>query len=205
MRRLRVLSVLAAGLVLTGCVSTYAMVAPGQVNVQGLQLDVPRAWNQAPPMVVPYARKTAQVWTRDGLLLDRLIVVPGVASGESLFVSPQKDAAFPIYRASMLPNELEELSESSIVKVFGEGNASVSTSGLRPHRFGDDRGVLFDVEIAVTDGPEYRGLVGSFSAGDRLYWIMYVAAVPYYFDKTLAEAEGIITAARLAPVAEGDG
>lgn len=192
---------LAAGIV-GGCAIAYSLVAPGQVSVDDLRLTPATAWNRAPRQITPFSRPGTETWTRDGLLLDRLVIIPGVADGETLFVSRQREAAFPTFRSSMLPNEIEELAESSVVKVFGEGSASVSTSGLRPQRFGDRRGVLFDMAIAVSDGPDYKGLVGSFIADDRLYMMMYVAADPHYFDRHLADAEAIITGARL-PAAGG--
>jgi hypothetical protein len=200
MSRIRLAAVFVLAALQAGCATGYTMVAPAAVAVNGLQVTPVSAWNRAPVQMTAYARKRAEVWTHDGMLLDRMIIIPGVVDGETLFVSREQDAAFPVFRASMLPNEIEELTESSVAKVFGEGNASVSTSGLRPHRFGEHRGVLFNLAIAVTDGPDYRGLVGSFVAGDRLYMVIYVGADPYYYDKHLAEAEALITGARLVPV-----
>ncbi len=184
---------------LGGCVATtYTMVAPGTVTVEALQVTPGEAWNQVPPMLSPSSRRTTRVWTRDGLLLDRLVIVPGVPDGEPIVESDRKDAALPVFRAGMLPNEIEELTESSIFKLFGEGGVSVNTSSLRPHRFGEHRGILFNVEVAVSDGPDYKGLVGSFIVDEKLYMMMYFGAEPYYYDKHLAEAEAIITSARLS-------
>lgn len=198
MCRIRLAALLTFAAIQAGCAISYSLVAPSAISLNGLQLTPAQAWNRAPRQTTPSARKGAEVWTHDGLLLDRLIIIPGVADGEALFVSRQNDAAYPVFRASMLPNEIEELTESSVAKVFGEGNASVATSGLRPHRFGEDRGVLFNLRVAVTDGPEYQGLVGAFIAGERLYTVMFFGAEPYYYDKHLAEAEALITGARLA-------
>lgn len=183
---------------LGGCVATtYTMVAPGTVMVEALQVTPGEAWNQVPPMLSPSSRRTTRVWTRDGLLLDRLVIIPGVPDGEPIVESDRKDAALPVFRAGMLPNEIEELTESTIVKLFGEGGVSVSTSNLRPHRFDDHRGILFNFEVAVSDGPDYKGLVGSFIVGKTLYMLMYFGAEPFYYQKHLPEAEAIITSARL--------
>jgi hypothetical protein len=96
----------------------------------------------------------------------------------------------------MLPNELEELTASSLGKMLGEGNAVVQTANLRPHRYGEDRGILLELKIAVTDGPDYKGLAGAFVADSQLYVLLYLAAVPYYYEKNLGEAESIIKGAR---------
>jgi hypothetical protein len=97
----------------------------------------------------------------------------------------------------MLPNEIEELTESSIVKLFGEGDVAVETTNLRPHRFGDDNGILFDMKVTVSDGPDYRGVVGAFVVAERLYFILYIGAEPYYYDKHLDEALVIIKGAHV--------
>ena len=122
--------------------------------------------------------------------------------GETIVISPQQDAAIPAFRADMLPNEIEELTETSIVKQFGEGGVSVETSNLRPHRFGEHRGILFNMTVAVSDGPDYRGLAGSFVVDDKLYLMMFFGADTFYYDKHLAEAEAIITNARLTTVSD---
>ncbi len=182
---------------LTGCVVPFSLVTPGVVAVEDLTVQASTGWNNAPIHQRPYARKTSAAWTKDGLLLDRLVFIPAVADGEPLLTSREKAAALPVFRADMLPNEIEELVESSIVKFFGEGQAVVSTENLRPHRFGDNRGVLFDLSATVTDSPEYRGLVGAFIADDKLYVMYFLGATPYYFSKHITEAEAVIKSATI--------
>ena len=195
MRRMLRLSLL---MPLAGCVA-YSLVSAGTVSVGALQLSSPHSWNLAPAVTGPTNRRETQVWTQDGLLLDRLIIIPGVPDGEGIVTQVRDDDAIPLFRADMLPNEIEELTESSIVKQFGEGGASVETSNLRPHRFGEHRGILFNMNVSVSDGPDYGGLAGSFIADDRLYMLMFFGAKPYYYEKHLAAAEAIITSARLLP------
>ena len=94
-------------------------------------------------------------------------------------------------------NVIEELVESTIVKFFGEGQAVVNTENLRPQRFGDNRGVLFDLSAIVTESPEYKGLVGAFIANEKLYVVYFLDATPYYYGKHIAEAEAIIKSATI--------
>lgn len=183
--------------VLTACVTAYALVTPGVVAVQDLKVRAGSGWNNAPPYETRFARKESVTWTRDGLLLDRLVIIPGVPDGEPLLITREETAAMPVFRADMLPNEIEELVESTIVKFFGEGQAVVNTENLRPHRFGDERGVLFDLTATVTESPEYKGLVGAFIANDRLYVMYFLAATPYYYDKHIADAEAVIKSATI--------
>lgn len=199
MRTIRLLVVSAALVTgLAGCVTTsYTLVAPGVVGVGDLMLAPAGAWNRAPGVATGYLRKGSEEWTKDGPLLDRLLLISGVRPGETLFENPRKDAALPVFRAGMLANELEELTESSLAKQFGEGGAVVGTSGLRPQRFGEHRGVMFDLDVAVSDGPDYRGLAGAVVVDDRLYLMLYLGADPFYFDKHRAEVEALMTSATL--------
>lgn len=192
--RLFVLAVIAA---LSGCATSYSLVAAGPVLVQDLSVQADAGWNKAPGMHTPAVRRDAETWTKDGMLLDRLVISPAIPDGQPIMVSRNKSAALPIFRADMLPNELEELVESSMVKMFGEGSAVVSTANLRPHRYGDITGVRFDLDVTLTDSPPYRGTVGAFIANENLYLMYFLGAVPYYYDKHVAEAEAIISSARL--------
>ena len=155
-------------------------------------------WNLVPAYSSAGSRKGSQVWTRDGLLLDRLVFIPAVLDGETLLVSRNKAAALPTFSKDMLPNEIEELVESTIVKYFGEGQAAVTTSNLRPQQFGERRGFMFDLDAIVTESPQYKGVVGAFVADDELYIMWYIGATPYYFDKHLADADAVIRSATLA-------
>jgi hypothetical protein len=195
--RLRVFALLVILPGLHACVAPFSLVAPGTVTVGDVRVQAGSGWNKAPGHQLLYARKNSTAWTHDGLLLDRLVIIPGVADGEPLLLSRERTAAMPVYRADMLPNELEELVESSIVKFFGEGQAAVSTANLRPQSFGDDRGVLFDLSATVTDSPEYRGLVGAFIVDGKLNVLFFLGAVPYYYDKHAAAAEAVIKSASL--------
>jgi len=167
---------------LHGC-AAYTLVEPGTVEMGELQLRPESAWSRASSAAVPFARSGTTVWTQDGLMLNRLMIIPAVADGEPIFKDRKGQMALPKFRASMLPNELEELTASSLGKMFGEGNAVVQTANLRPHRYGEDRGILLDVEAAVSDGPDYKGLAGAFVAENQLYVMVYLAAIPYYYER----------------------
>jgi hypothetical protein len=180
---------------LAGCVAGYTLVTPGINTAEDLRVSAGGGWNLAPPTTTPASRKGSQTWTQDGLLLDRLVLIPGVADGETVLVSKAEDTALPAFHKDMLPNEIEELMESSLVKLWGEGNVTVSTANLRPQTFGADRGVMFDIDVKLTDSPDYKGTVGSFIADEKLYSIWYIAAIPHYYDKHRDQVEAIIKSA----------
>jgi len=182
-----------AALTLTACTTvSYRLVEPGVQTYGSLRITAGPGWNVAPTANTPAARSNSRTWTRDGLLLDRMIIIPAVADGDSLFVSRDKTAALPAFRADMLPNEIEELVESSIVKLYGEGNSAVSTANLRPQQFGTLGGFLFDIEAAVTESPNYKGIAGAFIYEEKLYMSIFLAATPNYYDKHVADATTVI-------------
>jgi hypothetical protein len=184
--------------VLGGCVSaSYTLIPAGVVPVGELQLQPTTAWNLAPRIATPLAREASQNWTLDGLSLNNLMVIPDVPNGEPLFMAPNKTMALPAFRADMLANELVELIESSVEKIFGEGGTEIESDNLRPHRFGTDMGILFDLRLSLSDGPRYRGTVGAFIANQHLYMVLFIGAEPYYFEKDREAAERIIRGARL--------
>ena len=193
----RILAAAAVVMVLGGCAAPFTAVEPGPVAVANMQISPQATWNRAAATLAPFSRKDAEVWTRDGMLLNRLLIIPAVSDGESIFAVPGKTAALPVFRADMLPNEIEEMIESSMVKLLGEGDSTVSTSNLRPAKFGERRGVMFDFRGQLTDGPDYKGVVGSVVADEKLYVVIYFGADPYYFEKHRDEAEAIIKSARI--------
>lgn len=184
-------------LFLGGCVS-FAAVPPGESSFSGMTVKTTSTWNQAPGEMSRLSRPDAKNWTRDGMLLDRLMFIPAVPSGEPVFRQTSSSQALPLFDASMLPNEIEELTESSIVKLFGEGGAVVETSKLRPHRFGEHKGIMFDLDVSVSDGPDYRGVTGAMIVDEKLYLVVFLAAVPYYYEKHLDEAVQIIKSSRVS-------
>ena len=179
-----------------GCVS-YAAVGPGELTYNGLSLQTGDSWNQAPREFTPAARTESKVLTQNGTLLDRIMIIPAVPGGEALFRQLSKSQALPVFESNMLPNEIEELTESSIVKLFGEGGAVVETANLRPHRYGNNRGVLFDMDVTVSDGPDYKGFAGALVVTEKLYLIFFLGAEPYYYEKYRDEALKIIKNARV--------
>ena len=63
---------------LSGCVASYTLVQPGVQTLGVMQVTADSKWNLAPSNFTPAGRKGSQTWTQDGLLLDRLIIIPGV-------------------------------------------------------------------------------------------------------------------------------
>ena len=196
MRRL----ILVLGLLgLSGCVSTqFKALAPGPVGVGDMQVEVMDApWNKAPGTMTKHLHKGSQLWTRDGVLLDYLMLIPAVADGGTLFKSRHKSLVYPSYAAGMLPNEIVELTESSLAKLNGT-DVVVSSSGLRPFRLGQQRAVMFDLTLASSEGPSRRGRAVAFVENQAFYLMLYVGTKRHYFDKHWDSALETMKTARLS-------
>jgi hypothetical protein len=184
-------------LFISGCVNFTAM-GPGEFSSSGLVVTTDITWNQAPAEATRLSRPDSRTWTQDGFLLDRLLIIPAVSGGEPIFRQTSSSQALPVFESTMLPNEIQELVESSIVKLFGEGGAAVETRGLRPQSYGADNGIMFDLEVSLSDGPDYKGLTGALVVDGKLYLILYLAAEPYYYDKHVERATSVIKSARVS-------
>jgi len=68
-------------LLLGGCV-TFAAVPPGEVKLSGLTVTPQNTWNQAPREWTRLSRSDAKTWTKNGILLDRILIIPAVPDGE---------------------------------------------------------------------------------------------------------------------------
>jgi hypothetical protein len=190
----RRLALLLFALALGGCATTppVTLVSPGPVQVGTLTMTAGSGWND-----LTDTNDAQAAWTRDGLTIDRLWVFADVAEGETLFKEPKgSGAALPRFRPDMLPNELVTFTESYLGKMFGEGQAVVTTSNLRPQRFGDSDGLMFDAAVQLAGGADRKGTVGAFIADSKLFLMVYLAVDPYYFDLNREAADGVIVSAR---------
>jgi len=183
-------------LCVAGCASNpFTLQPPGETSVGALKIDVSGSWNLLATDAKALPPKA--IWTRDGLNLDRMLIYADVADGQTLFKERDKGAALPKFQADMLPNELVAFTESYLSKMFGEGQAIVESSNLRPQRYGQINGIGFDVAIAPAETAYYKGTVGAFVADQKLYLMIYIGADPYYYDKHRAAAQQMIASAHL--------
>ena len=182
---------------LSGCATGLTVVQPGVNALGSMRVTADDNWKKAPSSSTPLARSQTRTWTQDGLSNDRLMIIPRVPDGEPIFSSSDQSAALPVFHADMLPNEIEELVESSIVNLYGDGQAAVNTSNLRTQGFGEHGGLMFDIAVAVTESADYRGSAGAFIVDDELYMVIFLAADPVYYDKLAARADAIIKSATL--------
>lgn len=184
---------------LSGCVSTqYALLDSRTTQIGTLEVSSnDDRWNLAPGILTQHLPDGSSLWTRDGLLLDQLMLLGPIAHEQTLFVSNNPDTlTFPTFRKEMLPNEIEELIQATLSRQLGAG-AVVTTSNLRPQRLGSERALAFDALIEFNEGATQKGYVTALIVDQALYVIMYQGAQLYYFDKHWEAANAVIESVRV--------
>lgn len=177
-------------LCLAACASTgYRTVLPGVNSLGQMQVTVDEGWLQVPVREAPYLRQTSRIYTRNGVDIDRLVLIPGVNDGETLF----RDApGLPAFRADMRPADTREITEASLVTLTGLQGATIDTGNPRPSGFGSHSGEIFDVVARSKSGQNYRGVAATVVAEERLYVMVYLAADPDPYDEYIAEATSVV-------------
>ena len=186
-------------LALAGCVSTqFSPVTPGAQQVAGMSVTASDAsWNAAPGVSTMHIHAPGSIWTRDGMRLDQLILIGPIKHEQTLFKSSDKALAYPTFRKEMLPNELQELVQTTLSRFYGSG-ALVETSNLRPMNVDGNRGLAFDLKVTSSEEPTKRGSVSAFLRDDALYALLYVAAETHYFEKHTPAVQAVVDSARVS-------
>ena len=61
---------------------------------------------------------------------------------------------------------------------------------------------IFDMQVTVSDGPDYKGVAGALVVDQKLNLIIFLGAEPYYYQKHLQDALLIIKGARVKAAAD---
>ena len=186
----KTLVLMASIAVLAGACATYTTIDPGRQWVKDISVEPSLSWNQ-----VTRGLPGATQWTQDGQLLNSIIFISGVEDGKPMFTVSKK-AEFPIFHANMLPNEVMELTESSLSKGFDA--TLIETSDLTPMKFASVDGFRFAFRyVPRGDEVERHGIaVGAIKDG-KLYMILSEGTSLVYYDKIAPEAEHIFESAML--------
>lgn len=141
--------------------------------------------------------RKGEVWTLDGVTLNELYFVVGLAPGKTLYKNRRKKVApLPKLRAGMDLTEIPEFFESSNRIAL---NTSVfEVTEVRPAQFAGQPGVRFSFQYAVDGSTLVRkGEATAALVKDRLYLISFIAPAIHYFDRDLPKAEAIMSSAQL--------
>jgi hypothetical protein len=171
---------------LGGCVSV-AKVEPGTRAVgDRLTVHLDGAWNQInAPGLGP-----AQIWTMEGLTVDRLMIYSGIRDGE--VVHAEGPAASKLksfsFRSSMQPHEIVSMFEGMLTR----DGSSFKLSKLEPAKFGGLNGFHFEYAvIRKQDNVQLSGFCyGSVSRGE-LFAVLYIAPRLGFFPRHAPQADQI--------------
>ena len=165
------------------------LVQPGTAEAGDIVVDTPLAWSR-------FTFSRYQIWTVDGIALNRLYFIPSVRNGEHVFLerrATKRRPDGPVYRTGMRPDEIRDL----LLDAFSEGGAvGVASGELRPARFGDRDGLRFEFSASTDTGLLYRGQALAAERGDTLAVLVWMAPTEFYYDRDVAGVTRLLDSAR---------
>ena len=182
----RKIAALAILFLATACVPSMVATPPQEPIQIGFYSVTPQTeWNR--PMMT-----RSEIWTVDGYALQSLRFLD-VAHGETLSGNDDPDDKTPVFRKTMLPNEIQEFIVETLA---GAGWAKVKPKGLKPAKFGGLPGFRFSFRMVSEDGLEYEGLVLGTVREDTLHLIAYMGTRLHYFPKHKKDVEKLFASVR---------
>jgi hypothetical protein len=191
----RTVAVLAIAL-LAACQS-YALVEAKRVSIaEKFSIEPPTQWNS-----VEFLSGSSghQVWTLDGILLDRLMIYAGVRSGENptKFAddSSEAKAVRPLYRSGATPTEIAELVQATIDLLIV--STATEVRNLRPTAFGGQNGFRFEMSFTSKARVAYEAIGIGTVKDDRLYLMVFFGTKSFHFGKSVADVEKVFASANI--------
>jgi hypothetical protein len=189
-RPLKWLLPLALALLMAGCASTHGLQRKGDVTVFDMVMTSGLDWSRI-------RGHRSEVWTIDGVQLNRLLVFSRIRPNEDIFQRARERKSRPDglwYRPGMRLDELESL----IADGFNiqNGWTGVRTANLRPHAFGSAEGIRFDIETTSLSGLIYKGTIAAAERNGRLNVIVWLAPKEYYHGRDVAAVESMLDGMR---------
>jgi hypothetical protein len=177
--------VVMAALLIAGC-GAYKLVEPRTATVADVLLVEPQiAWNSI-------TSGPWEVWTVDGVPLQSLQFLKGLAHDEPLY-SRGGDKR-PRFRKNMTPYDVMDFVVDSMTDAGGQ---QIQATGLRPATFAGQDGFRFDWTMLTKQGLEKRGFAVGAIVKEKLYLAMYTGTTDHYYEKHAADAERAILSARM--------
>ena len=195
-------TILAATLALSGCATAYVMMPPQPTKVAKASMTVTpgTSWNKAPMSVGLSGTGTlnskSETWTQDGPALNQVTFFGGIKDGEALIkMASGSDRKAPLFKSSMLPQEVVEFVEKSF-RVQTTSPVFAVTE-VKPLAFAGQQGFQFDFSFTTPDEVRRKGRAAGAVKDGMLYLIVYEAAEIHYFDRNVAEFEKILSSVQL--------
>ncbi len=191
---------LVVALAVAGCAAApYTLVAvERQVVGGGLSIEPGSAWNRVNHVL--YEGKV-DIWTLDGMTLNSLMFLHGVADGEPILkprwvlaAGADKEEKPPVFRSAMTPLEIQELFEDTLARIYR--TPIVEARHLKPATLAGESAFRFETRVVGRDEVERRGTAVGTVRGGKLYLLWFQGARLHYYDRYLPEFERIVASAR---------
>ena len=170
----------------------YASVVPGVTSFGEMRVTIGEGWLRAPASVIPEERSSSMTLTRENLEHDRLMLIPGVSDGQSIFQDQNNATPLPVFAANMNSEQIAAMVGQSMQQALWNGSATVTIKDARDNAYDGIAGFEFDLEVKMPSGPDHKGAAAGFVYEGRLYVIVYSAESPEYFDRHIDVVRQVI-------------
>ena len=137
-----------------------------------------------------------ELWTIDGLPLNEFVVVSRVRPNEHVFLESRERKRRPDgpwYRPGMRPDEVRDVILDALRQ---DGWTRVSSSNMRPARFGSVEGLRFDAQLTHQNGLLYRGTFAAAEREGKLTHFFWIAPAEHYYSRDVAAVNRMFDSAR---------
>lgn len=137
-----------------------------------------------------------EVWTIDGVPLNRFVVVSRIKNNEHVFLQARARSRRPDgpwFKAGMRADEVRDVVLDALRQ---DGWSRVSATNLRPASYGGVPGLRFDAEMTADNGLNYKGTFGAAERKGRLTLFFWAAPVEYYHGRDVAAVERMFQSIR---------
>ena len=156
-----------------------------------MRVTLGSGWQRAPGSEVPEKKAVAKVYSRDSLETDRLILIPNVDVGDSIF-REMPGMQLPVRSAGASEADIADFVAASLQAVLWQGGAIIEASNVRPHGFVGIPGLLFDLEADLPGAANQRGTAGAFIHEERLYITVFLAQSPGSWERHREDAQAVV-------------
>jgi len=176
---------------LTAC-ATYMAVDPNKTVTigNGVSVEPQVAWATSSNGF------TGTVWTIDGLGLNELRFLTGIAPGNPMMtISGVNRKDMIAYDTTMLPNDVMDMVSGTLGKA---GYQQVRPDGLRPVPFGSTPGFRFDLSLTTKDGLLMKGTALTAQRDGKLDVILFLAPAEFYYERYVPTVERVFGSIKVA-------
>jgi hypothetical protein len=132
--------------------------------------------------------------TIDGPLLNNFYLTEGLAVGKSIVRTTMKSRPMPVIKRDMSENELAEFVVDTVAAFGYEG---VTSSNLRPTKFGAAEGMRLDLNAKTDSGLDISGTAQVALVAGTVHVMLFLAPGEYFYPTLLNEVDGVFASANL--------